>query len=278
MSSEILDASAFGASMQAQSTSPHVSSRLKKTAIKYKLLIAYEGTSYGGWQIQPNAVSVQALIQQALSTILRKPIAIFGSGRTDAGVHASGQVAHFCSETPIEISKTFASLNGLLPHDIRILLLEEASNDFHARFSASAKTYHYRLHLNPVPDPFKRRFAYYVPHPVDIALLRSAASQFIGTYDFTSFANEPGRGSAAHDAIRTLYRLDVIEEAGGVRLEFTGNGFLNRMVRNIVGTLLDICAGKIKKDQIPVILAAKDRRLAGRSAPAHGLYLVTVTY
>lgn len=242
------------------------------------MIIAYDGTNYGGWQIQPNAVSIQSLIEQALCTILRQQIPIFGSGRTDAGVHALSQVAHFCSELSIDIGKTFASLNGLLPPDIRILSLEQVPNDFHARFSAVAKTYHYRLHLNAIPDPFKRRYAYHVPHAVDIDLLKSAAAHFIGTHDFTSFANEPGRGSAAHDAVRTLSRLDVIEEPGGIRLELQGDGFLYKMVRNIVGTLLDVCAEKIAQDQIPAILAAKDRRLAGRSAPPHGLYLVEVIY
>ncbi len=244
----------------------------------YKLTIAYDGSNFGGWQIQPNAISIQALIEQALSLILRKPIVIFGSGRTDAGVHAKGQVAHFTYEGSFDLEKTLGSLNGLLPVDIRILSLEKMNHRFHARFSAVSKTYHYRLHLNPVPDPFKRRYAYHVPHPVDLELLKSAAAYFLGTHDFTSFANEAGRGSAAHDAIRTLHRLDIIEENGGVRLEFQGDGFLYKMVRNIVGTLLDVCAGKIDKDQIPTILAAKDRKMAGASAPAHGLFLINVEY
>lgn len=244
---------------------------------KYKMIISYDGTNYGGWQVQPNAVSIQALIQHFLSIILRKQIQLFGSGRTDAGVHAIGQVAHLSIDTQIDPLKTLASLNGLLPSDIRILLIEEAPLDFHARFSAVSKTYHYRLHFHPTPDPFKRRYAYHVPHRVDLSLLKKAAVYFVGTHDFTSFANEPGRG-AAKDAIRTLFRLDVIEEEGGARLEFQGDGFLYRMVRNIVGTLLDICAGKIAYDQIPAILAAKDRRLAGRSSPSQGLYLVEVQY
>lgn len=276
--SNLLSASALSTSQQNSHLPSDSRTPISETAFKYKMTIAYEGTNYGGWQIQPNAVCIQALIEQALCTILRQQISIFGSGRTDAGVHALGQAAHFCSEHPIDISKTFASLNGLLPPDIRILVLEQVPNAFHARFSASNKTYHYRLHLNAIPDPFKRRYAYHVPHPVDIGLLKSAATHFIGTHDFTSFANEPGRGSAAHDAVRTLSRLDVVEEPGGARLEFQGDGFLYKMVRNIVGTLLDVCAEKIAQDQIPAILAAKDRRLAGRSAPPHGLYLVEVIY
>jgi tRNA pseudouridine38-40 synthase len=246
--------------------------------VKYKMVITYDGTNYGGWQLQPNAVSIQGLIEQFLSIILRKQTQIIGSGRTDAGVHAMGQTAHFTSEKPIDIKKTQASLNGLLPPDIRVLSLEETSEHFHARYSAISKTYHYRLHLDSTADPFKQRYAYHVPHAVDLHLLQEAATKFIGSHDFTSFANEPGRGSAAHDAVRTLFRLDLVKEEGGARLEFQGDGFLYKMVRNIVGTLLDVCAGKISKDHISAILAAKDRRVAGRAAPAHGLHLIEVHY
>ena len=242
--------------------------------MKYKITIAYDGTEYGGWQVQPNAVSIQSLIQKALATILRTPVDLTGSGRTDAGVHALGQTAHFIADQ-IDLEKTLASLNGLLPSDIRILSLEPVSEDFHARYSASSKVYRYHLHLDRIPDPFKRRFAYHVPHPVDIALLQRTATHFLGTHDFTSFANV---GSTFDDAIRTLYRLDVIEEKGGIALELEGDGFLYKMVRNLVGTLLDVTAGKIDSAEIPAILAAKDRKTAGRAAPAHGLFLVTVKY
>ncbi len=245
---------------------------------KYRLIVAYDGTEFGGWQVQPNAVSIQSLIELSLSTILRVPTPILGSGRTDAGVHAYGQAAHFLTEKPIDTCRTLASLNGLLPNTIRILSLEPVPADFHARFSATSKIYHYRLHLDPVPDPFKRHYAYHVPHPVDLNLLKRAEEKFIGTHDFTSFANEAASGSASKGAVRTLYRLCVIDEPGGARLEFEGNGFLYKMVRNIVGTLLDVCAGKIKEEEIPAILAAKDRKKAGRAAPAHGLYLFEVNY
>jgi tRNA pseudouridine38-40 synthase len=246
---------------------------------KYKAVIAYEGTRYSGWQVQSNALSIQTLIEDRLSTILRMPRAFLcGSGRTDAGVHALAQVAHFTTDFPIDISKTIASLNALLPTDIRILSLEEIDLAFHARFSALSKTYHYRLHLDPTPDPFKQRYAYHVPHPVDLPLLKEMTAPLIGTHDFTSFANKASHGSAAKDAVRTLYRLDLIEEEGGARLEFEGNGFLYKMVRNIVGTLLDICAGKIDKEELLVLLNAKDRRRAGTAAPPHGLYLAKVKY
>jgi tRNA pseudouridine38-40 synthase len=242
---------------------------------KYKMTIAYDGTGYGGWQVQPNAITIQSLIERALKIILRSPTTVIGSGRTDAGVHALGQSAHFSSDEPIDVFKTIASLNGLLPLEIRVLDLIIASPDFHARYKAISKTYHYRLHLEKIPDPFKQSYAYHVPHPVDLSLLKEAASLLIGTHDFTSFTN---RGSKVKDRIRTLQRLDLIPEPGGVRLEFEGDGFLYKMVRNIVGTLLDVCAGKLSKEQILPILAVKDRRVAGRAAPPHGLYLVEVTY
>jgi tRNA pseudouridine38-40 synthase len=250
---------------------------------KYKITLAYDGTNYGGWQIQPNAPSIQALIEQSLSTILRIPTSVIGSGRTDSGVHALGQVAHFTvqraiEELPIETFKILSSLNGLLPAGIRVLDITPVPPDFHARYSALSKIYHYHLHLDPIPDPFKRHYAYQVPHFIDLSQLKETAAHFIGTHDFSSFANEASRGSAAKDAIRTLHRLSVIDEPGGVRLEFEGDGFLYKMVRNIVGTLLDVCAGKINKDQIPNILAAKDRKRAGRSAPAHALFLMQVHY
>ncbi len=244
----------------------------------YKLTIAYDGTSFGGWQIQPNSVSIQALIQGALEIILRTPTSVIGSGRTDAGVHALGQTAHFSAKDRIDVQKVMASLNGLLPSEIRILDLIEVTLEFHARFKAVSKVYHYRLHLERIANPFKIQYSYHVPHSVDLALLEETALLFLGTHDFTSFANEARRGSAAKDAVRTLHRLDLVPETGGVRLEFEGDGFLYKMVRNIVGTLLDVGAGKITKDQISAILKAKDRRQAGRAAPPHGLYLVEVKY
>jgi tRNA pseudouridine38-40 synthase len=242
---------------------------------KYKMTIAYDGTDYGGWQVQPNAITIQSLIERALTTILRSPISVVGSGRTDAGVHALGQSAHFVTNAPIDVFKTIGSLNGLLPLKIRVLDLILVPPDFHARYKAISKTYHYRLHLEKIPDPFKQSYAYHVPHPVNLSLLEEAASLFIGKHDFTSFTN---RGSAAKNPIRTLRRLDVAPERGGVRLEFEGDGFKYKMVRNIVGTLLDVCAGKLSKEQILPILAAKDRRFAGRAAPPHGLYLIEVAY
>ncbi|PWU16651.1 MAG: tRNA pseudouridine(38-40) synthase TruA [Chlamydiae bacterium] len=244
----------------------------------YKLLIAYEGTCYSGWQIQKNGTSIQALLERYLSIILRTPIKAIGSGRTDAGVHAIGQVANFKTTTSFEFSRLLKSLNGLLPSDIRVLNIEKAPLDFHARYSAIGKVYHYYLYTSSVKDPFNRFYAYKVPHPVALNILMRAAKLFIGTHDFTAFANEATTGSAAKNAVRNLRRLSILQEEEYICLELEANGFLYKMVRNIVGTLLDICAGKIALEKIPAIFQAKDRRLAGRTAPAHGLTLAKVEY
>lgn len=244
----------------------------------YKLTIAYDGTNYCGWQVQPNGISIQEVIENKLGVILRTKTRIIASGRTDTGVHALGQVANFRALKIPDLYRFFGSLNSLLPLDIRILSVEEVPADFHAQYSPTGKIYHYHLHLDPVQDPFKRLYSVLVREKIDLNALKAAAALLLGTHDFTSFANESHLGSASRDPVRTLKRLDVIEEAGGVRLEFEGDGFLYKMVRNIVGTLLEVAAGKRTKEELALILAAKDRKKAGQAAPPHGLFLVKVHY
>lgn len=244
----------------------------------YKLTIAYDGTAYCGWQVQPNGISIQEIVQKQASIILREKIVVIGSGRTDAGVHALGQTAHFHS-SPIEnFSRFQKSLNDLIPKDIRILHIEEAAKDFHAQYSATGKIYHYYLHLDRVIDPFKRLYSLHVRGKIDLEVLKEASRVFLGTHDFTSFANEAHKGSAAKDPVKTLKRLDIVEQPGGVCLEFEGDGFLYKMVRNIVGTLLEVAEGKYPKEDLPRILAARDRKAAGQAAPPQGLFLVKVKY
>ncbi len=245
---------------------------------KYKLTIAYDGTAYSGWQIQNNAVSIQSLIEEALATILRTPTPVVASGRTDAGVHAKAQVAHFICETTPDLKKLQLSLNGILPDDIRILSIQEAAPDFHARYGAVSKEYHYHIHLERTTDPFKRLYAYHDYSPLDLEKMKQAASCFVGTHDFTTFANEASKGSAAKDPVRTITRLDICQEPGGIRLEFEGDGFLYKMVRNITGTLLDVARGKISVESIPQLFEAKNRSLASPAAPSRGLFLVKVNY
>jgi len=251
---------------------------ITKDLKRYKLTISYDGARYCGWQVQENAQSIQFLIQKSLQIALRHPLDLTGSGRTDAGVHARGQTAHFDSGVSFDPKKLRISLNALLPPEIRIVQIEPVHSSFHARYSAKAKIYHYHLHLDPILDPFIRHYRHQIFYPIDLDRLKKGAGFFLGTHDFTSFANQKETGSAAHNPIRTLYRLDVIEQKGGVRLEFEGNGFLYKMVRNITGTLLDIASGKIEPEQIPDIFAARDRRKAGHAAPPQGLFLMEVIY
>lgn len=233
----------------------------------YKILISYEGTLYSGWQVQPNGISIQQLLQEAASTILRHPVQITGSGRTDAGVHATGQIAHIQEKTLPE--QFLLQMNGILPPDIRVKSMEKVDADFHARYSAVGKIYHYHVTLGPIDDPFRRRFALHWPYPFDLDAIRKTAHKLVGTHNFTSFANE---GGSAKDKVRTLKRCDLIEEEHGVRFELEANGFLYKMVRNIVGTLLE------QQGDISAILAAKDRKAAGKAAKPHGLFLVKVLY
>ncbi len=245
---------------------------------KYKLTISYDGTPFGGWQSQQNSVSIQDLIERALEVVLRKKTPLHGSGRTDAGVHALGQIAHFSCGTTLDVKKVVHSLNALLQSEIRILEMCEVDPTFHARFSAKSKIYHYRLHLNRIADPFKRQYALHVLHKVDLDRMKKAIEFLTGTHDFSSFANQQHEGSAAKDAVRHLKRIDVVEEIGGVRLEFEGSGFLYKMVRNITGTLLEVASGKREPESLKEILLAKDRTKAGRTIDPHGLYLVKVLY
>lgn len=244
----------------------------------YRMDIAYDGTNYGGWQIQPNAVTVQELIQNALKVILRFDVGVTGSGRTDAGVHALQQTAHFSTPMEIDPFRIRGSLNGMLPPDIRINCVEAVSSDFHARYSAKGKGYHYNLHLGQVASPFTRLYSWQVAQKIDLNCLKEAATHFIGTHDFTSFANEAHAGSASRDAVRTIHRLDVVMEGDAVVLQFEGDGFLYKMVRNITGTMIECAAGKLESVNIPKIIEAKDRRLAGAAAPPQGLFLVKVMY
>lgn len=245
----------------------------------YKLTLAYDGSNYSGWQIQPNASSIQQHLQEALASFLGgEKISIIGSGRTDAGVHALNQIAHFKTEHDINPNRLLLALNGLLPADIRVKKAELAPLQFHCQYSAIGKEYHYHLYLDRVMDPFLRLYSWHVLRRIDLDLLHEAASLFVGRHDFTSFANEPHAGAVAKNPVRTIYRLEICPKDGGIRLEFEGNGFLYKMVRNIVGTLIDVASHRLTLAQVIAIFEAKDRRQAGPAAPPQGLFLVRVDY
>ncbi len=248
---------------------------MPSTLQKYKLLISYDGTSYSGWQVQLNAPSIQEEIEKALYIFFKVPIRLIGSGRTDAGVHAVGQVAHFESPKRVDPYRFLPALNGMIPKDIRIKEIEEVPNTFHAQHSAYSKIYHYHVCREAIIDPFVRRYRTHYHRSLDLPLLKEATKLFLGEHDFTTFANI---GSNTHTSVRHLIRLDYIEQEGGFRLEFEGSGFLYKMVRNITGVLFDIARGRLLMDEIPKLFAAKDRRKIGMAAPASGLFLMHVRY
>ncbi len=238
--------------------------------------IAYDGTRYSGWQVQPNSISIQGVIEEALSKLLKAPLRVIGAGRTDAGVHALGQTAHFSADAPLAPGQIQHALNGMLPDDIRIQSLEPTLETFHAQISALSKEYHYHLWLEKVIDPFVSRYRHHFCYPkFSLPLLEEATEAFIGTHDFATFANVGGK---VNSTVRTIKRLTVVPQEGGVRLEFEGDGFLYKMVRNIVGTLLEIGLGKRSHTQIQTLFAAKDRRVAGPAAPPKGLFLMRIDY
>lgn len=245
---------------------------------KYCLCIAYDGSQYSGWQFQPNAISIQQTLQETITTLIRQEVSVVGSGRTDAGVHALNQMAHFTSLVPIQTEQFFRSINGMLPKDIRVKRVVEVPLTFHAQQSAIKKEYHYKICLDPIVSPFEKLYCLHVPFTIDIELLKEAATLFLGTHDFSSFANSQSEGAAKKNPVRTLYRLDVVQTDSGIRLEFEGNGFLYKMVRNIVGMLLQVASKKRSIKEIPVLFEAKDRRLAPMASAAKGLFLVKVSY
>ena len=244
----------------------------------YKLVIAYDGTAYSGWQVQTNGLAIQEFIQRSISLLLKKETSLTGSGRTDAGVHALGQTAHFHSDHGIDIFRFQYALNALLPVDIRIVSMEEAPPGFHARYQAKGKIYLYHLCLKPVQNPFRRLYAWHIRSPeFSIAKMAAGAKKLIGTHDFKGFAAESHRGVASYDSVREMRRVEILE-GEETALLFEADGFLYKMVRNLVGTLVDIGKGRLPLETIDRVFEEKERRLAGQAAPPHGLYLKEVLY
>lgn len=240
-----------------------------------KVMMAFRGTKYHGYQRQNNALTVQEVTEAAVSKILNTPITIHGCSRTDTGVHAEMFCFTFQTENMIPLRNFVRGINGYLPDDISVLSCEEAPLDFHARFSCKGKTYLYRIHCSESKNPFLKDLALHYRRPIDIDLMREAASKFIGTHDFGSFCADC---SKKVNTVRTIYQFQIEINENDVRILVKGNGFLYNMVRILVGTLLDINEGRIKIDEIESIMKARDRKLAGRTAPPHGLYLHEVYY
>ncbi|MBI4644337.1 MAG: tRNA pseudouridine(38-40) synthase TruA [Deltaproteobacteria bacterium] len=241
-----------------------------------RLLLEYDGAGYHGWQRQKNALTIQEVVEKALAKLIGEPVKLLGSGRTDAGVHAWGQVANFHTASHIPLKAFHAGLNSLLPRDIAVLDAAEAPADFHARKSARAKTYEYRILNRKEPSPLNRRYAWLVRQTLDLEAMAQAAAMLLGEHDFSAF--RASGGSPGH-AVRQILAAAWHQGAeGSLRFSITANGFLRGMVRSLVGTMVEIGQGKRPPEDLSGLLASGDRSGAGATAPAHGLFLVEVVY
>lgn len=240
------------------------------------LTISYDGTHFNGWQHQNNGRTVQDVVEKTIKDSLKEDIRIFASGRTDEGVHAIGQKAHFDTNSKIASEKIANIINLKLPEDVSILKSEEVSNDFDARKTAKRKTYRYDTYISYVPLPLKRNTHARVFGKFDFDAMKKAVKYFEGTHDFAAFRN---LGSTAKTTVRTIYKASFKKISDTeFSFEFTGDGFLYHMVRIMVGTLYNVGRGKIKPEEINDILKSKNRKRAGKTAPSQGLYLVDVKY
>jgi len=243
---------------------------------RVKLTLTYDGTAYRGFQLQPNGPTIQSVTEEALSRILQEPVKLRAAGRTDAGVHAREQVVDFSDLGARPLETILRGGNALLPPDIRILSAEEVPLSFDARRHAAEKEYRYFLHLHPVASPFFSRYAWNIEKPLDLAAIREGLAHVVGKHDFSSFR---GQGCTAETTVRTILRAEFCEMAPALHfIGISGAGFLRHMVRNLVGTLVDVGKGRISPERIRELLSLRDRSEAGPTAPARGLFLWKVWY
>jgi len=244
-----------------------------------KLTLAYDGTAYAGWQIQPDKPTVQGTFESTLQQLTQESLRVTAAGRTDAGVHALGQVVGLATETRLSNDDLHRGLNALLPDDIAVITVEDAPTNFHATYAAVGKRYQYRIHNGRWPSVFSRHYAWHYPQPLQETAMHEATQLLLGRHDFSSFETA---GSERPDSIRTIHELTATRGIGGhsdrVTIEVSGDGFLYNMVRPIVGTLIEVGIGKRDINWPAEVLAARDRRMAGQTAPPHGLFLMRVDY
>lgn len=240
-----------------------------------KVMMAYRGTNYHGFQRQDNALTVQEVVEEKISSVLNEKVIINGCSRTDTGVHANNYCFSLMTENKIPPINFVRGVNGRLPDDISILSCEEVELDFHARFSCKAKEYIYKIHNSESKNPFETDLSYHYRRPLDIDIIRKAAAKFVGTHDFSAFSSySEGKNST----VRTIYYFNVEINGDSVKMLVKGDGFLYNMIRIMVGTLLAVNEKRIRLDEIDSIFASKDRQRAGRTARPHGLYLNRIFY
>jgi tRNA pseudouridine38-40 synthase len=248
----------------------------------FKLTIAYDGAAFHGWQIQPGLPTIQGAIADAATQITQEKIFVHGASRTDTGVHALGQVAHFKTQSALSAAEFQRALNALLPPAIRIVAAEEVGPDFHARWQAQGKTYHYRIWRGQVLPPFEHRRAFHYSGPLDETAMAEAAREFEGEHDFTSFSASSGSedDDREREVVRVIYSSEIIREPDRDEITYVvrGRSFLRYMVRKIVGTLIEVGKGRLTPPDIPQIFEAHDRSRSGPTVPAEGLYLISLEY
>ena len=241
----------------------------------YALIVEYDGCAFSGWQRQQNAPSVQQTLEDAIWQAMKERVNLIGAGRTDAGVHAQGQVCNFRSNTRIPADKLPFVLNRALPHTVQVQDAFEVPWGFHARYLAQGKHYRYIVRVTRFPSALWHHRAWQMPYRLDMEAMRRAAAALAGTHDFKAFC---ASGSEVKSTVRTLYRIEIKKEGSDIYFDFFGNGFLYNMVRILVGTLVYVGQGRISAGQVGEILRSTDRRLAGITAPPYGLYMVSVRY
>ncbi len=261
-----------------------------------KLTVAYDGRAYAGWQIQPDKPTVQGTVQAIWQKLTQESVNVTAAGRTDAGVHALGQVVGVSTSSRLSNEDIHRALNALLPEDIKIVAIEDAPDGFHATYDAVGKRYRYQIHNGRAPSVFDRYYTWHYPQPLDAVAMHAAGQALVGKHDFSSFESA---GSERADSIRTIYELTIVrnivvaslrdanfavserlpyDSSDRVTIEVAGDGFLYNMVRSIVGTLVEVGTGKQRIEWVAEVLAARDRRAAGQTAPPQGLFLVKVDY
>lgn len=242
----------------------------------YKMLLQYDGTRYKGWQVQKSTdMTIQGKLESVLSQLAETPVEVIGSGRTDAGVHAKGQVANFHIDERFSKEEIWDNLNRYLPGDIAVISLEEAQERFHSRYHAVEKTYRYVIHTSPIPNVFERKFRYTYTEPLDVELMRKAAEELLGEHDFAAFC---GNKKMKKSTVRNLIRIEITEKSDCIVIDYAGDGFLQNMVRILTGTLIETGRGERPWNSIKQLLETKDRSQAGFTVPPSGLMLMKVYY